>query len=226
MFELPPDVHMCEIGGTILFLDIRGNRYVRLTDVQSEWLFEVIAANQPEAISGDARRLCSRLVERALLKPGNGAGRPLAPLQHTPPKSSLFDLSLTSSASMASVGRMAAAIADCWWTFRHRQLLPAVRATRQWKSGLPDTAPEDPEPVYASICAFRAIAPYFFTSRDQCLFRSLALAKFLSLEGSRCDWIFGVRLDPFEAHCWIERDGVALNEYTDKAREYRAILCV
>lgn len=226
MFELPPDVHMCEIGGTILFLDIRGDRYVRLTDIQSEWLFEVIETEKPEAISDDARRFCSRLVERSLLRPGDGAGRPLAPLQHTPPTSSLFELGLTSSASLASVGRMTAAIADCWWTFRHRQLFPAVRAARRWKAGLAGTAAEDPHSVYASICAFREIAPYFFTSRDQCLFRSLTLAKFLSLEGSRCDWIFGVRLDPFEAHCWIERDGVVLNEFTDKAREYRAILCV
>lgn len=226
MFELPPDVHMCEIGSTVLFLDIPRDRYVRLTDVQSEWMFEVIKADKPDAISDDARRFCARLVERSLLMSGGGEGRSLVPLQHVPPKSSLFDLGLTSSASLASVGRMTLAIADCYWIFRHRHLSAAVRAARRWKADLPGAAPEDLQTVYASVCAFRALAPYFFTSRDQCLFRSLVLARFLSLEGNRCDWIFGVRLDPFEAHCWIERDGVVLNEFSDKAHEYRAILCV
>lgn len=72
---------------------------------------------------------------------------------------------------------------------------------------------------------FRLIRPWY--PRDYlCLFDSLGLTLFLLRRGIRARWIFGVREDPFAAHCWVQYGGVVLNEYLDRTRLYTAIMAV
>ncbi len=73
---------------------------------------------------------------------------------------------------------------------------------------------------------FDQAAPYFFSFKDQCRFRTLALLQFLSLHKVAADWVFGVALAPFRAHCWAEKDGIALNEESGTVQQFRTILRV
>lgn len=43
-----------------------------------------------------------------------------------------------------------------------------------------------------------------------CLFDSLALLEFLAQWRVFPHWVFGVSVDPFEAHCWIQDDALVL----------------
>src|SRR5690606_36310234 len=45
-----------------------------------------------------------------------------------------------------------------------------------------------------------------------CLFDSLCLMRFLLHRGLAADLVFGVRARPFAAHCWVEAEGVILDE--------------
>ena len=54
---------------------------------------------------------------------------------------------------------------------------------------------------------------------QDCLPRSLALTRFLRAAGWPAQHVIGVALYPFEAHAWVEVDGVPLNE--DPAFEQR-----
>ncbi|MBO9378360.1 lasso peptide biosynthesis B2 protein [Sphingomonas histidinilytica] len=58
----------------------------------------------------------------------------------------------------------------------------------------------------------------------RCLVRSLLLLHMLELRGAHAKWIFGVRTHPFDAHCWVEHDGVVLNDTLEHVRWYTPIV--
>lgn len=68
----------------------------------------------------------------------------------------------------------------------------------------------------ATVSAFRALQ-WFFRRRDDCLFRSLTLARALRVQGVPCDLCFGVRKIPFWAHAWVELDGHSVDSPTELA---------
>ena len=75
----------------------------------------------------------------------------------------------------------------------------------------------------------RAIAQAFerlslwVTRHDQCLVRSLALARYLACRDIAVDLVFAVRLHPFQAHCWIERGEWLVNDRADTIRHFTPI---
>jgi hypothetical protein len=63
-------------------------------------------------------------------------------------------------------------------------------------------------------------------SHDQCLSRSLALARRLAALGLPADLVIGVRLRPFAAHCWVHAGEWLVNDRIDTVRTYTPILSV
>lgn len=60
-------------------------------------------------------------------------------------------------------------------------------------------------------------------SPRRCLPASLIAARFLKGMGEDVDIVFGVRSHPFEAHCWIEMDGMALDDDLDRVHAFTPI---
>jgi hypothetical protein len=72
---------------------------------------------------------------------------------------------------------------------------------------------------------FDHLRPYF--PRDYlCLFDSLALVNFLARYGRFPQWVFGVRSDPFSAHCWVQQDSCVLNDSMEHVQTYVPIMSV
>lgn len=59
-----------------------------------------------------------------------------------------------------------------------------------------------------------------------CLFDSLALMRFLLARGVRADLVFGVRSRPFAAHCWVEVDGIILDDGGEACHSFAEIVRV
>ena len=59
-----------------------------------------------------------------------------------------------------------------------------------------------------------------------CLTDSLALASFLSRRSVSWQLVFGVKLDPFAAHCWLQDDGAVLNDAADSVSTFTPILVI
>jgi hypothetical protein len=66
----------------------------------------------------------------------------------------------------------------------------------------------------------------FFPSAYLCLFDSLALINFLALYRLYPDWVFGVATDPFQAHCWVQKNGIVLNDTVERISNYLPIMDV
>ncbi len=73
--------------------------------------------------------------------------------------------------------------------------------------------------------AFEWVRPYFPAQRA-CLLDSLALIDAMAVQGCAADWIFGVRLQPFGAHCWVQHRGVVLNDELEHVALFVPILWV
>jgi hypothetical protein len=50
--------------------------------------------------------------------------------------------------------------------------------------------------------------------------------RFLAMSGVSAEWIFAVRSNPFEAHCWVQSGSVVLNDVIDEVRAYTPIMRV
>lgn len=75
------------------------------------------------------------------------------------------------------------------------------------------------------IHAFDRLRPWY--PRDYlCLFDSLALIEFLAHYRQYPTWIFGVRSDPFYAHCWLQADALLLNDALETTSVYCPIMAV
>jgi hypothetical protein len=84
-------------------------------------------------------------------------------------------------------------------------------------------------PAQNAPCMMRKIAGAFvgveplFTRYDQCLTRSLALARALFSSRIPAELILGVKPLPFEGHCWVQATGIVLNDEPDVVRAYTPI---
>jgi hypothetical protein len=62
--------------------------------------------------------------------------------------------------------------------------------------------------------------------KDQCLFNSLFLIQFLACYRVYPDWYFGVRLNEFYAHCWIQDRNVIYDDFIQLTCQNQAIMVV
>lgn len=56
-----------------------------------------------------------------------------------------------------------------------------------------------------------------------CLADSLALLILLKEHGRSAELVFGAKLDPFAAHCWLECDGTLLNDHLDRIEGFAPV---
>src|SRR5262249_42953237 len=76
------------------------------------------------------------------------------------------------------------------------------------------------------MATFLRLRPLIFTAHDRCLFDSLALKEFLRLHGIFPDLIFGVRSDPFSAHCWLQHREIVINDDPENVQDFTPIMVV
>ena len=80
----------------------------------------------------------------------------------------------------------------------------------------------------AAICAERlalqfAAARRWLPHASNCLLDSLALLMFLKDHGAFADLVFGAKLDPFAAHCWLEAGDVLLNDRLERIEGFTPV---
>lgn len=83
----------------------------------------------------------------------------------------------------------------------------------------------DMQRLLSDVAVWRSIAPWLPLD-GVCLFRSGMLAAFLRALGHRPTWVFGVRTWPFQAHCWLQIDDVALDDEAERLCAFAPILGV
>lgn len=225
-YFLAPQVSFCACDGQTVLMDPARDRYLQLSGAQAAWFSELEAPSGAGGLSEAAETFAARLAARGLLVKSAVAGRPVRAfagaqacrdLTHEPafvrPRAELQYAPATGLA-IASASRLLA-----------RRALPGVLSgAAHWKRR------SRPAPVLGRqirlAARYHALTPYFMRTRDACKLHSAALVRFLSLFGEPAEWVFGVRLNPFGAHCWVQCGQTLLNDSLDRVREFRPILSV
>lgn len=204
---LKPDVHAVAIGVDLAVLDIAGDAYLCLPGGA-----EALTAGGGIAPGS----MAEALGEAGLLR----AEPP--PLTRTPPPHparSIIHEPLAGPMGPRALLAAAGVVADLRRA-RAGQGLAAYLALAETRSELS----RDADAVLAAARLFWKLSPWL-PVEGECLPRSAMLIAFLRRRGLAADWVFGVRLWPFNAHCWVQAGDVCLNDDVERLWAYTPIYC-
>jgi len=208
-------LHFCIADRHAIFLDLKADRYFRLSDDLGA-LFCALAAKSDAPIPvQDLAMLC----ERRLIVPAAGTGLigPASVLC----ASTAFDDGDGTSANAADV-----AIA-LLHEFRAAYLLKLLTLSKviDGVARIQPTICAPPNSLARTVAAFES-ANRFISRHGRCLVKSIALATRLKLIGHSCQLVLGVQARPFSAHAWVQSGDFVLNDVPDHIRAFTPILAV
>lgn len=209
---LAPDVHLALVDDDLVFLDATRDDYLC---VSRRHKAEILAAMRGAAPSSD---LLDEVRGAGLLIDGHR--RWSGPCART--ACSDLDISATERAiRSADLARLGLAMLRTWFDLRTgRPSRWFARHRSRPMSASPVHAHDEAVRTAVALAWIRPLAP----RSGRCLVRSLLLLHMLAMQGIRADWIFGVRTHPFNAHCWVEHQGVVLNDVLEHVRWYTPIV--
>ncbi len=82
------------------------------------------------------------------------------------------------------------------------------------------------EQINELVEVYKILKPLFVTVKDECLFNSLFLIEFLACYRVYPNWYFGVRLNEFYAHCWVQEDNIIYDDFIQSTCQNQPIMTV
>lgn len=219
-YALQPGISFAHVASRTVFLDLPADRYFCLAPEAERSFARLTAAASPAP--GDAQIL-GGLEKQGILRTSDAASAPQPCPAVTEATASLLDAEPMPVPPIESlVAAMALLRAPL-----HLKLFglhAAITGLRVRKARL-KRATSEHETLARSAAAFaqlRAIA----TTHDQCLPRSLAVARRLSAAGVGAELVLAVKLQPFAAHAWVQWRDLVVNDRVDAVRDFTPILVV
>lgn len=213
-WKLAPGVGFCETDGELVFLDLRRDKYLALRG-DDRTAFERLRTGSPNS-SDDM----TRLVDTGLIARCEGENA-LHPSAIAVPAA---DLTAT-RARFSPV--MACSAAAALWRARHairpQNISAAIEASSRARK---QAAVSSPEAALASVAAHYAACRWVIPIEPRCLVDALALDDILLRRGLAATLVFGVRLAPFAAHCWLQTPGAILTGTAVEARNFTPIMVI
>lgn len=208
---LADHVHGVTIEGDLVLLDANSDAYFCLPNVPD------VSIASDGRLSGAPRTLAASLVEAglAVASPPRRAGRDPIGVVRT----ARHLIGFTRQGPSPSSPRRWRAILEAVITARRgrgRPFLDLVRSPRPRADMLSQALLDD-------LSAYRRLTPWLPID-GACLFRSHMLRSYLRALGHDADWVFGVSVWPFRAHCWLQVGDVALDDEAERLAGYRPIL--
>jgi hypothetical protein len=239
-YFLSPHVHVCVAGKQVVLLDLERDKYLSLEQANpiGRWVrgWPVpLCGTPPLTESGDSPAagtspesgLLAKMISQGLLVTDPTIGKEAAPVVAERPRVAMveYDLNVRPRTTFAQLCRLLSAYAAAKWSLKYRPIKEVVRATGLRKRRLQPTNLEAGA-LRRLVTAFVYLRPLFYTAREACLLDSLTLVNFLAGYRVFPQWVFGVKTDPFYAHCWVQHGDFALNDTPDYVRGFSPILVV
>ncbi|ODU35108.1 MAG: hypothetical protein ABS88_01405 [Sphingopyxis sp. SCN 67-31] len=212
-WQLAPGTGFCETGGELVFLDLARDKYLALRG-EDRAAFDRLRsgeANDSEAMT--------RLVDTGFLARCEGPRS----IEMTRVEVPARDLAAVSDEGFSPSMALAAARSLRWAkaAMRPERIAATVANLGRAKAG----ARKDPATA-ANLAARYASCRWIIPVAPRCLIDALALDRILLAQGLRATLVFGVRLGPFAAHCWLQSEECVLTGTAADAGNYTPILAV
>lgn len=217
-YGLCDDIYGCVIGDQAACLDLQSDRYFLIP----RDTFNAMIAEPPLADDLSRRAVLQRLVEKGIVREGPG---PALAEQLITRKAAECDPSkppFSSTLLAEAIGYQIAAALK----LKLSSLLKVVNSLKARKAKTTSLISDRTEDELLRVAsAFRASGK-FFMSDGRCLRRSIALADCLIRRQLPFELVFGVALQPFAAHCWVQYEDTILNDRAEEIDGYQPILVV
>jgi Transglutaminase-like superfamily len=218
--RLRDNLHWCDCGGRAVFLDAAGDRYFCLSWAANEAFLRLAAG---KARSGDLDHLRPLVSRGMLIESASDNFESPAHRLERPTREFLVEPRPRPAA--VQVLKAIAAEMRAGWLLRTRSFLEVIEAAGHCERGR-RSALNDPHRSLLEIVSASAAAALFTRAHDRCLVRALAMRFLCSRSGLKPTLVFGVRANPFAAHCWLQLEGAVLVGEFEQARLYTPILVV
>jgi hypothetical protein len=106
---------------------------------------------------------------------------------------------------------------------RLQSLERTVRGVEYRRLRRTNSSSQDHDTLCELAAIFHHLRPYY-VREYLCRFDSLALIEFLAGYCQFPDWIFGVRSEPFGAHCWVQENDWVLNDSVEYVSQFTPIM--
>ena len=212
-YTLRDGLSFCRTEGQIIFLDLHADRYFGLRPALDQAFGTLIDADRID------HRQCDALLAAGIIIRSPVGDKPVpCPRAHPSEATLPMEKPRISPAHVAS-----ALTRRLWWRARLRQLPFArnIGVIEQRNLGVVQHAA--PTGRLARLDHAYRRATMILSARDQCLASALSLASWLITLGIRPDLVLGVKLNPFQAHSWVEVDGMIIADDPDQVRPFTPI---
>lgn len=239
-YFLSPHVHVCVAGKQVILLDLERDKYLAVAHPHpiGRWVrgwplppaAPVAAVHDGAAppVPGPENGLLASMISQGLLVTDPALGKEAAPVVADEPKAALVedDLHVRPRTSLGQLWNFLAAYTTAQRSLRRRPIKEVVQAARLRKERARGASGPDIATIRELVTAFVHLRPLFYTAHNACLLDSLTLTHFLARYGVFPTWVFGVKTDPFHAHCWVQQGDFVFNDSPDFIKRFSPILVV
>lgn len=203
----------CLCADRAVFLDLASNRYFCLPEI-TDGLFRRWAAGE----SFDPDELAS-LIDCGLLEHGDGT-RKAATTHPAAVQDHALDNARDSSATDVMAALSGQLRARCWLKLRP---MASIAARLAGERPATPGAPQD-EARQRRVAGAFVTSAMLLRADDQCLPRAIAARRLCQRHGQQAALVFGVRLEPFAAHSWVQCGDAVIVGELENVRLYTPIL--
>jgi hypothetical protein len=219
--HLAPNIYIAQIGAHAVVMDIERDRYFSLSPSLSRVVEALLTYDM--AVGNPPLWARKKLIERKIFT--DIGERPPSMAFHRVAKSQRASNSVnyifpTTIPLNISAQR---ALLETALSLRFRPLLSTISWLRRQKHL--STTSANGHPLQSLIDAFNVARPWF-PVKPICRLDAVAMSLFLWRNGIGADLVFGARLEPFAAHCWVQYKDVVLNESSDFVTRYTPLMGV
>lgn len=212
-----PGLHACDVAGSLVFLDLPADRYFLLAPDLNTICLQLCSGH--ELSCGDDS--VHRLIDHDIVRWADSAIRPALCLPLPCPDTNGRDRGMEAPSALMITALVHYAFAIAHLKSRSlNRILDSIAFDKQRLSA--DGSAQDPAEVAAGFMA----AARLITARGRCLARSIAIARTLVSRGIAPDLVLGVKLRPFEAHCWVQHGKTLISDDPGTVAPFSPILII
>lgn len=230
-------IFFCECGADIVILNLETGRYQAVTDVNryrlAPHIFGWVDCNPRDDFGAsrtpqDPSELLRNMEKGGVLTKDATKGREFVPITTDRPRVALVEAEHDKSVrvTMLDLFNFSVATLSAHYLLRDCAIKDIVEKVNSLRRNADYRSEKFDHALGIKLTTkFHRLRPWF--PRDYlCIFDALALVLFLSRYGVFPHWVFGVKSDPIYAHCWVQQDDVAYDDYTESINAMTPIMVV
>ena len=234
IYYLPDHIRSCAVNGSIIFLDAKNDLYFSygseqsalLNNLQITRMIEIDVSSNIDPLSDNLRLIVRELIYAQALvdQPPVDSGSFVSNFPKASFDLSDADLDPSSRITMKNLYKFIYAILLALIGTKAIGLYRLARWVNRRKTKAYYRASKSN--LESAVYAFRAMRPLCYSSKDNCYFNSAVLMFYLISLGYRPLWIFGVKVNPFAAHCWVQVEEIVVSDYVQATEVYAPIMAI